>query len=439
MGCCCFASTPEIMNGEKVDLSHFVVGNCIGKGGFGKVHAVLHKGTGVQMAMKRLQKSKIVGKGEWYTNAVWIERNLLELLQTPYSNRLYFAFQNEWELFLIMPYYRGGDLSWYLSTYGKLKTNEIKYYAAELLIALKELRRLNIVYRDFKPENCLFNDDGHLSITDFGICGQLTKENGYKLRERFGTTCYMSPNQYKGKTYDYSCDYFAFGLVLYAMAMAKSLHSGSVRNIETETNEWYKNKMDDIQCVILRDLILSLLEVNREKRLGVNDIEEIFQHKFFDGINFDEMKECKQTIKPPHIPNVEQLNCSLENLALDAMTEFDPTEPEKPSIGQQKTFDLFEFNTKIKNEWITYWDEILQIKSNKERDERIQSLWDKSVDTNAFNKPKSEISESIDFDTTHIEITKPMIAQIYHYNSKTSLIQDSEIENKPIIRAVIEE
>ena len=52
----CMPSSEEPMNPKKVDLSHFVVGACIGKGGFGKVHAVLHKGTGVQMAMKRLTK-----------------------------------------------------------------------------------------------------------------------------------------------------------------------------------------------------------------------------------------------------------------------------------------------------------------------------------------------------------------------------------------------
>eukprot|EP01083_Nonionella_stella_P019262 53521_1 len=156
----CFSSKDDAFNQEEVNLSHSVVESCIGKGGFGKVLAVLHKGTGVQMAMKRLTKNKMVGK-DWHCNAVWTERNLLELLQSPYTNRLYFAFQSPWELFLVMPYYRGGDLNWYLNTKGKLKTNQIQYYAAELLCGLAELRRLRIVYRDLKPENCLFNDSGH--------------------------------------------------------------------------------------------------------------------------------------------------------------------------------------------------------------------------------------------------------------------------------------
>lgn len=432
----CLSSSPETVNPECVDLSHFVVGACIGKGGFGKVHAVLHKGSGVQMAMKRLAKNKIVGKGEWHINAVWVERNLLELLQNPYTNRLYFAFQSPWELFLIMPYYRGGDLNWYLNTKGKLKINQIQYYAAELLLGLAELRRLKIVYRDFKPENCLFNDVGHLCITDFGICAQLTKENGYKLQDRFGTTPYMSPQQYLGKKYDYSCDYFAFGLVLYEMATAKSLHSGSIRNIQNETDLWYKNKISSvIQSPILKQLILSLLKNEQTERIGVNDIKQIFEHKFFNGINFKQFAECKQDKKPPHIPDVKNLNCSLENLALDAISDEDPTDSKPPSQQQQKSFDEFEFNGSVKNEWIKYWEDIQSIKSQKEKEKSIQSLWDKAVDTNAFDKPQSQLP--IDFDTVHIEIKRSMSTQIV--NMKALIEPKEDDPNKETVETVKEE
>eukprot|EP01084_Bolivina_argentea_P154045 268558_1 len=403
----CIGSSEEVLNPASVDLSHFVIGACIGKGGFGKVHAVLHKGTGVQMAMKRLAKNKIVGK-DWQVNAVWVERNLLELLQNPYTNRLYFAFQSPWELFLVMPYYRGGDLNWYLNTKGKLKTNQIQYYAAELVLALSELRRLKVVYRDFKPENCLFNDGGHLCISDFGICGQLTENNEFKLSDRFGTTPYMSPNQYKGKPYDFCCDYFAFGLVLYEMATGKMLHENTPkRNIEQETNEWYETKLNMIQSPVLKSLIRQLLQVNREKRLGVNDIKEIFDHKFFNNINWKEFSEMKQTQKPPHIPDVKNLNCSLENLAMDAISDEDPTDLKPPCEQQQKSFDEFQFNTDIKKEWSDYWNDI---KIRKDKEKYIQTLWDKAVDTNAFDKPKSELP--IDFDTVHIEIKRSMSTQL---------------------------
>ena len=360
---------------------------------------------------------------------MWVERNLLELLQSPYTNRLYFACESDWELFLIMPYYRGGDLNWYLGTKGKLKTKDIQYYAAELALGLAELRRLKVVFRDFKPENCLFNDSGNICITDFGICGQLTEANNFKLSDRFGTTPYMSPNQYKGKPYDYCCDYFAFGLVLYEMSTAKILHNTQKRNIEIETNEWYQSKLGAIQSPTLKSLIRSLLEVNREKRIGVKDIKEIFEHTFFKGTQWKELANGTQTTKSPHIPDVKNLNCSLENLAMDAISEDDPTDEKPPNAEQQKVFDEFQFNTIIKDEWNEYWNDI---KIRKDKEKYVQSLWDKAVDTNAFDKPKSELP--IDFDTVHIEIKRSMSTQIQNMKH---LISPNEA--KQLIESVQEE
>lgn len=94
-------------------------------------------------------------------------------------------------LMLAMPYMRGGDLNWYIVKQGKMTESEIKYYGSEMLIGLQELRRWQIVWRDLKPENCLFNDDGHIVLTDFGISGRLDETNNYKLKSRFGTPHYM--------------------------------------------------------------------------------------------------------------------------------------------------------------------------------------------------------------------------------------------------------
>lgn len=418
MGCLSSTDSEAFMNPEKVDLSHFLVGSCIGKGGFGKVHAVMHKGTGVQMAMKRLEKSKIVGKA-WHCNAVWVERNLLELLQNPYTNRLFFAFQSPWELFLIMPYYRGGDLNWVLNARGKLKTPQVQYYAAEMTLALAELRRLKVVYRDLKPENCLFNDDGHICITDFGIAGQLTEENGFKLADRFGTTPYMSPEQYRGKPYDYCCDYFAFGLCLVAMATGKMLHRGPKRDIDAETDDWYRTKLGGISSMTLKSLIQSLLTVNREHRLGVADVQEIFNHKFFASINWEDFASSKQLVQPPYVPDVKQLNCSLEQLAMDAMVDDDPTDSKPPKAEEQSVFDEFQFNTEPKKEWVDHWQ---QVQIRKDSNSHIQSLWDKAVDTNAFDQPKSELP--FIFENIHIEIKRSMSVQIPISQNQQSLVSE---------------
>lgn len=281
-----------------------------------------------------------------------------------------------------------------------------------MTLALAELRRLKVVYRDLKPENCLFNDEGHICITDFGICAQLTESNGYKLTDRFGTTPYMSPEQYKGKPYDYCCDYFAFGLCLFAMSTGKSLHRGPKRNIDIETDDWYKMKMGAVSSMTLKSLIQALLTVNREHRLGVADVQEIFNHKFFATINWEEFASTKQQQQPPYVPNVKQLNCSLEQLAMDAMCDDDPTDSKPPKPEQQRVFDEFQFNTEPKKEWTDNWREV-QIRADTKA--HTQSLWDKAVDTNAFDQPKSELP--FIFENIHIEIKRSMSVQIPNKSS----------------------
>ena len=404
----------SIMNPDKVDLTHFEVGSCIGKGGFGKVHAIIHKGTNVQMAMKRLTKSKIIGK-QWQINSVWIERNLLELLNSPYINRLYFSFSTEYELFLVMPYMRGGDLQWYLSTFGAMKNKAVKYYTSELLLGLAELRRLNVVYRDFKPENCLFGDEGHIMITDFGICGQLSNSNNFKLNDRFGTVCYMSPEQYKGLSYDYCADYFSFGLTIYEMSTGKRLLT-SQRNIKNEDSKFYNDKLNLVNNYLLKDLISKLLILDRTLRLGVKDITQIFKHAYFSGINWEKFKNLEQNELPPYKPNLNQVNASLENMALDAFggDDDDPELMQKISHDQQKIFDDFDYNTNPKQEWYQNWENCTQNKTKKEINNFINELWDKPIDLKSFKQPKSELD--INFDFTKIEIKRSMSVQLIGIN-----------------------
>eukprot|EP01083_Nonionella_stella_P019263 53522_1 len=78
-----------------------VIGSCR-EGLFGRLHLVLqNQGKGVRMTIKGLTKNKMVEK-DWHCNVIWMDPNLLELLQSAYRNRLYFAFRGE--LLLLKPY-----------------------------------------------------------------------------------------------------------------------------------------------------------------------------------------------------------------------------------------------------------------------------------------------------------------------------------------------
>lgn len=51
----------------------------------------------------------------------------------------------------------------------KLKEDEIRFYSAEIILALEYIHQLGVIYRDLKPENILIESDGHIKLTDFGL------------------------------------------------------------------------------------------------------------------------------------------------------------------------------------------------------------------------------------------------------------------------------
>lgn len=92
-----------------------------------------------------------------------------------------YAFQNEDKLFYILEYCPGGELFFYLQKIGRFKESASQFYAANILLAIRDLHSYKIVYRDMKPENVLVDADGYLKLTDFG----LSRENVDKLTGMF--------------------------------------------------------------------------------------------------------------------------------------------------------------------------------------------------------------------------------------------------------------
>lgn len=144
----------------------------IGRGAFGEVFLVRHRASGAHYAMKKLPKKKMMDKGT--ANHAWSERHVLVAANHPFVCNLCFAFQSNDHLYLVMEYLAGGDLMNLLIARDTLTEEESRFYVAEMVVAIDTIHKLGFIHRDVKPDNMLIDKNGHLKLSDFGLCKSFT-------------------------------------------------------------------------------------------------------------------------------------------------------------------------------------------------------------------------------------------------------------------------
>lgn len=103
------------------------------------------------------------------------ERNVLSVTNHPFIVKLNYSFQSNDKLFLILDYCPGGDLAEHLSKEKRFTEERAKIYLCEIILALEDLHKRDIIFRDLKPDNVVLDYEGHAQLTDFG----LSKEGVY--------------------------------------------------------------------------------------------------------------------------------------------------------------------------------------------------------------------------------------------------------------------
>ncbi|MBA0669834.1 hypothetical protein Goklo_024750, partial [Gossypium klotzschianum] len=156
---------------HKIGVEDFELLTIIGKGAFGEVRICREKTTGQVYAMKKLKKSEMLRRGQ--VEHVKAERNLLAEVDSNCIVKLYFSFQDDDFLYLIMEYLPGGDMMTLLMRKDILSDDEARFYVAETVLAIESIHRHNYIHRDIKPDNLLLDRYGHLRLSDFGLCKPL--------------------------------------------------------------------------------------------------------------------------------------------------------------------------------------------------------------------------------------------------------------------------
>ena len=144
------------------------------------------------------------------------ERNVLSYTRHPFIVGLNFAFQTRDKLFLILDYCPGGDLGKVLSREKRLTEDRAKMYLCEILLALEDLHKKDVIFRDLKPDNVVLDADGHVLLTDFGLSKEGVLDN-QGARSFCGSVAYLAPEMLRRTGHGKSVDWYLLGVLLYEM------------------------------------------------------------------------------------------------------------------------------------------------------------------------------------------------------------------------------
>ncbi|CAJ1048845.1 ribosomal protein S6 kinase alpha-2-like isoform X2 [Xyrichtys novacula] len=288
---------------EKADPSQFQLLKVLGQGSYGKVFLVRKiRGAdrGQLYAMKVLKKATLKVRDRVRSK---MERDILAEVNHPFIVKLHYAFQTEGKLYLILDFLRGGDLFTRLSKEVMFTEEDVKFYLAELALALDHLHSLGIIYRDLKPENILLDEEGHIKITDFGLSKEAI-DHDKRAYSFCGTIEYMAPEVVNRRGHTQSADWWSFGVLMFEMLTGSLPFQGKDRKETMALILKAKLGMPQFLSPEVQSLLRALFKRNPANRLGAgpDGVEEIKRHRFFASIDWTRL--YKKEMRPPFKPTV---------------------------------------------------------------------------------------------------------------------------------------
>lgn len=243
----------------------------IGSGTFGKVWLGEHVPTGCQIAIKILEKDKILDDSD--VERVTRELKIAQSISHPHLVQLFHLLETKEYVFLIMEYLPGGELYDLIVSRKKLTEEEAFLYIVQIVNSVEYLHSLNIAHRDLKPENLLLDQDKKvIKLVDFGL-GRFY-DTGVNIETACGSPCYAPPEMLSKLKYDpLKADIWSLGIVFFAMLAGYLPFDDENTDILYQKIIEGKFVMPGSISVDAADLLSRIIQTNPSKRLTLREIK----------------------------------------------------------------------------------------------------------------------------------------------------------------------
>ncbi|CAJ1810787.1 unnamed protein product [Sphenostylis stenocarpa] len=252
-------------------LERYELGRLLGQGTFAKVYHARNLITGMSVAIKVIDKEKILKVG--LVDQIKREVSVMRLIRHPHVIKFYEVMATKTKIYFVMEYAKGGEL-FNKVLKGKLKVDVARKYFQQLISAVDYCHSREVCHRDLKPENLLLDENDDLMVSDFGLSALTeSKCKDGLLHTTCGTPAYVAPEVINRKGYDgMKADVWSCGVILYVllaghlpfhdsnlMVMYRKISKG-----EFKFPKWFEPDV--------RRLLIRMLNPNPKTRISIDKI-----------------------------------------------------------------------------------------------------------------------------------------------------------------------
>jgi serine/threonine protein kinase len=198
-------------------VGKYELGRTLGTGNFAKVKFARNLDTGVNVAIKILDKEKVLKHK--MIGQIKREISTMKLIRHPNVIRMHEVMASKTKVYIVLDFVTGGELFDKIASRGKLKEDEARKYFQQLINAVDYCHSRGVFHRDLKPENLLLDANGVLKVSDFGLSAlpQQLRDDGL-LHTTCGTPNYVAPEVINNKGYDGAkADLWSCGVILFVL------------------------------------------------------------------------------------------------------------------------------------------------------------------------------------------------------------------------------